>query len=175
LRVISSIKGSITIRQAVPEDATGLRELRLEALKNHPKAFGSDYDSEVNHPLSFWESRLANSLSGAVYLAVHQMDFIGMAGIYRSERVKLKHTANIWGVYLQPAFRGHNIADQLVLACLEWAKEQAVRRVKLAVITTNIPAINLYIKCGFCVYGVDPQVIQWQGLAYDELLMSCPV
>jgi hypothetical protein len=52
LRVISSIKGSITIRQAVPEDAVGLRELRLEALQNHPEAFGSDYDNEVNHPFS---------------------------------------------------------------------------------------------------------------------------
>jgi len=32
-------------------------------------------------------------------------------------------------------------------------------------------AIRLYTKCGFQVYGVDPQVIKANGIFYDELLM----
>jgi len=41
----------------------------------------------------------------------------------------------------------------------------------LIVITTNPAAINGYIRAGFRVYGVEPQVIYYDGMYYDELLM----
>jgi RimJ/RimL family protein N-acetyltransferase len=47
-----------------------------------------------------------------------------------------------------------------------------MRLVKLAVVTTNASAIRCYIQCGFRVYGVEPQVIYYDGVYYDELLMS---
>jgi RimJ/RimL family protein N-acetyltransferase len=47
--------------------------------------------------------------------------------------------------------------------------------VKLGVITTNTPAIRCYARCGFTVYGIDPKVIYYDGVFYDELLMARPI
>jgi len=44
--------------------------------------------------------------------------------------------------------------------------------VKLGVVTTNTPAIRCYARCGFTVYGVEPQVIHYEDVLYDELLMA---
>jgi ribosomal protein S18 acetylase RimI-like enzyme len=107
----------------------------------------------------------------AVFVAEVNASFVGMTGIFIRDRIKLKHTGNIWGVYVQPEWRGLGIADQLIRASLNWAAEKGLRQVKLAVVTTNPAAIQLYKRCGFREYGVDPNVIQWQGIGYDEILM----
>jgi hypothetical protein len=44
--------------------------------------------------------------------------------------------------------------------------------VKLAVVTTNTPAVRCYARCGFAVYGIEPQAICYDGVFYDELLMA---
>ncbi len=40
----------LKIRQLTAEDATLYKALRLEALRNHPEAFGSDYEAEKDRP-----------------------------------------------------------------------------------------------------------------------------
>jgi RimJ/RimL family protein N-acetyltransferase len=40
------------------------------------------------------------------------------------------------------------------------------------VITPNTPAIRCYARCGFEVYGVEPQAIFYDNVFYDELLMA---
>jgi len=48
----------VTIRPGTEEDAPAYRELRLEALRNHPEAFSSDYETALAKPMSFWTQRL---------------------------------------------------------------------------------------------------------------------
>jgi RimJ/RimL family protein N-acetyltransferase len=64
------------------------------------------------------------------------------------------------------------IAEGLIAGCIEWARSQGVKVVKLAVITTNAAAIRCYARCGFSVYGIEPQAICSAGASYDELLMA---
>jgi L-amino acid N-acyltransferase YncA len=77
----------------------------------------------------------------------------------------------VWGVYVRAAWRGRRVADRLIEACIEWARPHGVRVAKLAVITSNAAAIRCYLRCGFSVYGVEPQVIHVDGVYHDELLM----
>ena len=44
--------------------------------------------------------------------------------------------------------------------------------VKLGVVMTNSPAIRCYSRCGFKVVGLEPQVIWYDGVLSDELLMA---
>jgi len=46
-----------------------------------------------------------------------------------------------------------------------------MRFVKLGVAATNASALKSYLRLGFRVYGVEPQVIFYDGVYYDELLM----
>jgi ribosomal protein S18 acetylase RimI-like enzyme len=98
---------------------------------------------------------------------------VGMCGIYRDPRPKIRHIATIWGVYVDPAWRGLKIGERLIQACLEWAASHEVTFVRLEVNSINVAAIQCYIRCGFSVNGVEPKSLFYEGRYYDELLMGC--
>jgi RimJ/RimL family protein N-acetyltransferase len=163
---------AITIRPGQESDAPAYRKLRLEALRNHPEAFGSDLETNEKLPLSYWIDRLSALGSDAmIYFAVYDSDLIGMCGIVRENRTKTRHSAAIVSVYVRSQWRGQHIAESLIHHCLTWAQTQGITIVKLAVVTTNTAAIRCYARCGFTVYGIDPQVIYHDGVYYNELLM----
>ena len=173
--LITTPHGTVTIRSAREEDASAYRDLRLEALRNHPEAFSADYAANLARPMTFWIERLAsNSTENAVmmYFAVYDKQLIGMSGITRANSPKLQHSATIVSMYVRPAWRGLRIAEGLVTACVDWARTQEIKIVKLAVVTTNTGAIRCYARCGFQVYGVEPQALYYNSVFYDELLMA---
>ena len=169
----STPHGAITIRQAVLADAGALRELRLEALQLHPEAFGSDYERELNQPVGKWEERLSAQDYNVVFVAASAAGLVGMTGVFRSELIKAKHNASIYGVYVRPGWRGQGLGKGLIEAGLGWARQRALKFVRLAVVTSNTPAILTYQKAGFRVYGVEQAVLFHAGRYYDELLMAC--
>lgn len=166
-------KGEITLRPAMVTDALAFRDLRLEALHNHPEAFSSDYATNFAYPSTFWEERLHDlNQSGIIFFAVREDDLIGMCGIYRERSPKLQHTSTIWGVYVKEKWRGLHITEGLISRCTGWALEKGIKVVKLAVVNTNTSAIKTYNRCGFTVYGVEPMAICIDGTMYDEMLMA---
>ena len=167
---------AVLIRPAAPADAGRLRDLRLEALADHPQAFSSDYATAAQEPLANWVERLERHEQGAnerLQVAEAGSELVGMAGIYRDPRPKIRHAATIWGVYVSPGWRGLRTGDGLVKANLEWAASHEVVFVRLAVISVNSSAIACYLRCGFSVYGVEPKSIFYEGRYYDELMMGC--
>ena len=161
------------IREADVADIDAYRELRLEGLRVHPEAFGSDYEASLARPREWWEARVApKGDDGALLVAADGDELVGTAGIVRGNSPKQRHGAVIVGVYVRPAWRGRGVADALLERCLAWAREHGVWKVTLGVATVNTPAIRRYLACGFTVYGVEPDVILLpDGTAYDELLM----
>lgn len=174
--IVSTVKGDVLIRAATLADVDSYRALRLEALKNHPTAFGQNYEESLARPREYWVERLAQKRDEvALRFAEYENQLIGMTGIFRPAGVKARHSATIWGVYVIPAWRGLHIAEAMIHACLDWAKVQKITIVKLAVITANQSAKRCYERIGFTTYGVEPQAIFYNGKYYDEYLMSRPV
>jgi ribosomal protein S18 acetylase RimI-like enzyme len=176
---IATPMGMIRLRPTTALDAEALRELRLEALWMHPEVFASDHDASAKRPLEWWLDR-ARAGSGerdqVTYVAQapgeERNDLIAMCGLYREEGIKINHNAHLWGVYVRPAWRGLKIADALIDACEQWARERSVRVVRLAVITSNAAAIHCYQRRGFVPFGTAPQAICHNGVYFDELLMA---
>jgi ribosomal protein S18 acetylase RimI-like enzyme len=175
--MISSLdtpRGKVTIRPSREQDVYAYRDLRQEALRLHPEAFGGDYEESLAYPLERWQKNVrdgAGSEKSILFVAEADGVLVGMTGIYRHDGVKMRHSANIWGVYVRSEWRGLGIIDALLAACLDWATAQRVRLAKLSVVTTNVPAIRSYVRAGFSVYGLEPEVIMVGGSYYDELLM----
>ncbi len=175
LKLLHTAKGDVLIRTATLADADGYRTLRLEALQNHPTAFGQSYETVLAQPQSYWVERLQPDPNLCLYFAEHEETLIGMTGIVRSNAPKARHNATIWGVYVNAAWRGQHIAEALIDSCLDWACANEVVIVKLAVVVDNPSAIRCYERCGFTIYGTEPQVLFYDGKYYDEYLMSRPV
>ena len=173
--LLTTPKGPLTIRPAEVEDAARLRALRLEGLRDAPVAFAADYDRTEAESLSFWIHRINERAQGnqsVIYVAETGEGLIGLTGLVRGHWRKTEHGGVIWGVYVQPAWRGLHISEALIEGCIAWGKGLGMTVVKLGVMTGNAPAIRCYLRGGFTVYGVDPQAICYNGVYYDELLMA---
>ena len=169
----------VQIIQARPTDAPALRQIRLEALKNHPEAFAADDSLDAK---TDWAERIERNSgeTGAIFLAyvqknetgISETDIAGMMGIFRGASSKVRHSATIWGVYVSPRFRKSGIGTQLLQTCLDWAKAHSVDIVKLGVVTTNASARRLYERNGFKIYGTEPKALFVEGTYYDEFWMA---
>lgn len=164
---------AISVRRTRADDAAAYRAMRLEALRAHPIAFGGDPAEEEARPLSFWQDRLSSesNLSSANFVAEASGELIGMMVVVRASGAKLRHAANIYSVYVRPAWRGRGVADRLLEACVGWAQAEGAQLLKLAVAAQNLAALGFYQRNRFRVYGVEPQAILFAGQLHDELLL----
>lgn len=164
---------NLEIREVEAGDLATFKEVRLEALLNHPEAFASTYEGEKRDSDEKWLERIAASdgRSNITYLAFVDGNPAGMAGIFCGFSPKTRHSGTIWGVYLRPQYRGQGIATRLLEACAAWAREGTMRILKLGVVTTNTAAIKCYTNYGFQVYGLEPKALFVNNRYYDELLM----
>ena len=89
------------------------RSLRLEALKNDPTAFGSSYGEEMKLSEKEWKRRMKNTL-----FALSDNKPIGMIVYVFQKKAKIKHIANIFGVYVKREFRNRGIGKNLIESAL---------------------------------------------------------
>jgi RimJ/RimL family protein N-acetyltransferase len=164
--------GRLQIREAAMSDLSAFKQLRLQALRDHPVAFTADYEAHAQADDDFWRNYLEFEGIGTMQLAVHGHDLAGMTGLGLGHSPKTRHSAVIWGVYVRPEWRGHHVAETLIDACLRWGQAHGVTIAKLGVAQVNEPAIRCYQRCGFVAYGVEPKAVLHEGVFYDELLMS---
>ena len=170
---LSTSRGAVVIRQAIPEDAPQFRELRVGALQNSPTAFSMDYEKALDQPLKHWEDMLTmNDQQSSIFFAEHDHQLIGMTGIARGRSQKTRHSADVWGVYVIPAWRGLHIAEEMIRSCLAWAKARNVVIARLGVTTTNQPAIRCYERCGFKIYATESRALLHETRYYDFYMMS---
>ncbi len=164
---ITTPRGVVTIRVTTAADAHVVRALRLEALGANPTSFGSDVSEIDAHD---WTELTAGGTTDTIVVAEHGGQLVGMTGIHGNTRTKESHHADLWGVYVRPAWRKLGLAQALVNAAVDTAAAKGVAIVKLTVVPES-GAQGCYERCGFRVTGVDPAAIQWNGRYYDELLM----
>jgi RimJ/RimL family protein N-acetyltransferase len=164
----------ITIRPVRESDLRAYRELRLEALRAHPEAYGSDYAEQAADPDSVWMGRIQASIEGAasrIFLAEDAGEVIGLVAVFRDQGAKVCHSASLVSVYVRPRWRGSGLADRMIGEVISWCEAVRVRILRLTVVTSNTGAIRCYERCGFVACGIQPEVIRVGEKYHDELLM----
>jgi ribosomal protein S18 acetylase RimI-like enzyme len=149
----------MSIRRLTPADATRYRALMLEAYAAHPDAFTSTASERAPLPLGWWEARLglgADDGSG-VWGDFEAERLIGVVGLTRETRAKISHKATLFGMYVDPGFRGRGVGDALVEELLRYARSRdGLAVVQLTVTDGNRAARDLYERHGFVAFGVEP-------------------
>jgi ribosomal protein S18 acetylase RimI-like enzyme len=108
-----------------------------------------------------------------VFFAKSGDNYVGMIILGLNYRQKLKHIADIFGVYVDPKYRGFGIGQKLLDHVIQKAKSYSIiRKMKLEVVSTQIPAINLYTKNGFHKVGVLKDELHDQNQYFDTLIME---
>lgn len=159
----------MNIRRLMPEDAEGVRAVRLEGLKNHPENFGADYEEEMAHPIEWWRVRM-NHPAGAGFGAWIDGRLAGIISFGQAQEKKHRHQGSIGAFYVRPEHRGQGVGDALMKAALEEAAKR-VEHVTLTVTESNKGAIRLYERNGFKTVGRMVASIRVEGVDHDELSM----
>ncbi|MFC0270571.1 GNAT family N-acetyltransferase [Metabacillus herbersteinensis] len=156
------------IRKLIKEDAILYRELRLKALQYHPDAFGSSYEEEKGLTANDYGKRFG--IPEAITLgAFEEEKLVGVVTLVIETKVKLKHRATIFAMYVAPSHRGQKIGQLLMEAVINEARKfEEIEQIYLTVVTTNQSAKKLYTAMGFEVFGLEKRALKLEECYLDE-------
>jgi len=164
------LNAPVLFRPLAPSDAAAFRDLRLEALSTHPEAFGSSYEEETPLSLDTIRSRIPASGPNAIYGAFSGDRLVGMAGFAAYDRPKAAHKGVMWGVYVQPDWRGRGLARELVRRVIDHASQHVIV-LEAAVGLANESARRTYHALGFRPYGIERKALRVGDVFHDEELL----
>jgi ribosomal protein S18 acetylase RimI-like enzyme len=137
-----------SVRRAALGDEGVLRELRLQALREAPVAFGSTYEREVARTTVDWQKWMS---PGVAFILCEPAGARGMvAGVRDEIDPAVVHLMAMW---VHPESRGSGAADELVIAVINWAQSERAKCVRLKVIEGNDRARLFYERMGFYPTG----------------------
>lgn len=155
------------IRLLTAADAPAYRALRLRGLREHPEAFTSSHDEDLQHPPQIAAARLA-SATHAFWGAFDGDALVGIVGLEREQRAKNCHKATVVGMYVASQAGGRGIGRDLLQALLAQARHDGLESLVLTVTEGNDKARRLYEAAGFRSFGIEPRAIKVDGRAHAK-------
>ena len=161
--------GEWIVRPLTAADANERQELRLEALRDFPAAYGSTFETESLKPLEHF-AQFPDPEHGLMVGAFVGAHIIGMASIRRFESPSTRHWGHLTGMYVRPAFWSSGVADAIMCHLMDFAREK-FEFVELSATHGNDRAYRFYARHGFREFGRRPRSMRHGGRDYDEILM----
>jgi GNAT superfamily N-acetyltransferase len=152
-------------------DVDSFVAIRKAMLAGAPQAYTADVESDPGCDSTHLRQRL--TADGFALVGAFRGDrLIGAAGLNRETRSKLRHRATLWGVWVDPEFRGKGVGEAIVRRCLELARAwPGLMSVSLSACITQTAAIRLYKRMGFEAWGVEPEMMRVNGSLHHEVHM----
>ena len=153
-------------------DASALVALRCEALAAEPLAFEASLDDGGTPTIDSVTGMLNDHDRQAIFGTFNGIELVGMLGLYRASRIKTRHKAMIWGMYVKPGERNRGAGHALLLAAIEHARSWNVDQVQLSVTDAAPAARHLYESHGFTIWGYERRALCWNERFLDEYHLS---
>ena len=140
----------VLVREVVAGDLEAFRDIRLEALRDAPEAFGSTFAREIAFVEADWQRRIARGGNFLGYLPeASATEPAGLIGGYQED----PQTVELVSMFVRPLARGRGVGEALIATVIDWAAARNAASVHLWVTETNKPARLLYERCGFAPTG----------------------
>lgn len=133
----------VRVERVGPADWARWQAVRLRALAEAPAAFSSSRAREAGFGEHDWRQRMAG---GTRLVAVLDGADVGLAGVHLADG---PDEPQVFGMWVDPAWRGRGVGGRLVAALLDWARADGHAHVRLWVVADNDPARALYQRAGF--------------------------
>lgn len=165
----------IVIRRARADEAAAFRALRLRALADAPEAFGTTLAEAEAMPARYWERRVSDGAAGVMGVMMVAVDaatgaWCGMTVGYRDEAdATVGHVVSVW---VAPEARRSGAARLLLVAVHDWARACGVRKMRLAVTESNVPARRLYERAGYRSTGTAQPMSGHPGLHEIDMVFN---
>lgn len=165
----------ILLRNPTAQDASALIEFgkmsmsEVDCMVTLPEEFSS---MTLEDEIKFIQ-RLEEGPNSVAIVAVHHGEIIGMIDFHGKTTRKRVNHSGAFGMAVYPKYRGDGVGALLIKALSDWATDHAsIRKIGLAVFSTNENAIKLYNKMGFIEEGRRINEIQiTDGKFIDDIIM----
>jgi ribosomal protein S18 acetylase RimI-like enzyme len=157
-----------TVRRLNRKDFDAYLAIRLEALRDHPEAYATSPEAFLS--LSRDEIEAFLSRQALFGIETEAGALAGIVVYQRETNEREAHRGWLLQVYVKSELRGTGAALAMMETAIEHARGE-VLQLHLAVGVHNDPAIRLYQKAGFEIYGTDPRCLLVNGRYIDEHLM----
>jgi hypothetical protein len=97
-------------KELTEADAEAFREIRLEALRLHPEAFGSAFEVEANESIAKFRQAAAR---GGIFGGFVNNQMMGMAGFHVYGAARLRHKATLGAIDVRESQRGTGLAEAI--------------------------------------------------------------
>ncbi|WP_229784571.1 GNAT family N-acetyltransferase [Deinococcus radiotolerans] len=166
----------MTVRRLTPQDAPAYRVARRAALQADPAAFLTNAHEFAALTDDALAARLAPDAAGVTLGAFVDGELLGLLTLVRDTAPPLAHRVNVYGVSVTPQARGQGLGEALVRAGVDLARSWAgVTSLHLAVMDSQEAARRLYERCGFRVWGIQPDAVRRDGRVHAEhwMVLAC--
>ena len=157
-------------------DADRFLQLRRKQRVTDPWAFDADPEDGEAGDLDWAAGLLTREDTVAIFAVEHPQDsrqLIASAAVTRARQPRYAHRARVWGVYVDPAFRGHGLGRSVMQAVIRHARTwQGVDYLDLSVSANSPAALNLYTRLGFIQWGREPETTACGEQRFDEIYMT---
>jgi ribosomal protein S18 acetylase RimI-like enzyme len=160
------------IRKLTAADAEAYWELRLQALQDHPDAFGASYEEAVNQPIEQVRAKL-ESPTAETYGIFIEGNLAGNATLRYETLSKLQHRAELVAVYLAPEVKRKGYGKMLIKHMVQVARErEGIEKVNLVVAATNHVAKHVYEQAGFKQFAIEKNALKLEDTYITEIHMT---
>ncbi|MBS0195467.1 MAG: GNAT family N-acetyltransferase [Planctomycetes bacterium] len=165
----------LEVRTLKPADAAEYAAWRRAMLIDSPRAYTADPSTDLGCD----QQGVAASLVKEGYALVGAFiggRLIGSAGVLRETRAKLSHRVLIWGVGVDPMWRGRGVGRRVTEEAVRVARSwPGVRVVHLSVTETQTAARAMYERLGFVAWGTEPCKMIVDGEELSDVYMMMRV
>lgn len=156
------------VRPFEPNEWRIYRSIRLEALREAPNAFAMSYEESAARGDAKWLDRLKEARPDQLPLAVFEGDrAVGLCWVLFADPDPA--TAHLIQMWVALDVRGFGLSRSMLLASIEWARENNVERMVLGVTQGGIPARRFYESMGFRAEGPSEPSREGSTLRIDNM------
>jgi len=142
------------VRRLRPDEGELLRATRLAALADAPGDATTTLARAEAHDADHWSEAAAANASGPLHATffadvADREHPVGMVGAYANR----DGAVNVVGLWSAPGFRDIGVADDLLDAVANWARDSGADRLRLWVVERNEFARRFYETQGFQATG----------------------
>ena len=140
----------LSIRRIQRGESRIFRQLRLQALKESPQAFGSTYVDAMERSPESWTTQSDGTSRGSdrsTFIAFTDEYPIGLSALYRLESPQ--DVGELMQVWVSPDFRRKAVAGALMDVVFYWAEKNNFRAIAAGIRASNAGAMRFYQKYGF--------------------------
>ena len=171
---------AVAIRLLAAADLPAYKALRDDMLEAHPEAFTSDaHEERAKEPTDYLHRLgLDRRERGQFVLGTLRGErLLGAIGCERDPRRKGRHIGHIVSMMVRPEARRQGIGRELLQGLIgECRRTDGLEMLTLTVTAGNAPAVHLYERSGFVVYGNLRRAIRLDDDTYhDKLHMVLPL